>query len=81
MNKFKLNLVPDGRDIDRLVSVFGSELRVGYSALMNSPHIYDPFTRDILDYFTQDEIDEILSEGAQRPLDVSAGTVVTTINW
>jgi hypothetical protein len=77
----KLRLIEDARDIDRLVGVTGEELRTGYSSLMNSPYIYDPFTRDILDYFTMDELDMIMDEGETFPLDSVAGTVYTVINW
>jgi hypothetical protein len=77
----KLRLIEDARDIDRLVSITGDELRTGYSAIMNSPHIYDPFTGTILDYFTMDELDMITGEGETRSLDPLAGTVYTIINW
>jgi hypothetical protein len=77
----ELRLIEDARDIDRIVGVDGVELRTGYSAIMNSPHIYDPFTGTILDYFTMDELDMIMGEGETHTLDPVAGTVYTVINW
>ena len=81
----QLHLIPDGRDISRLVDVMGREIRTGIAddgriAAYDVSGV-DSVTAIELDRFTQAEWDSVLSAGTERPLDVIAGTTVTTINW
>ena len=76
-----LNLIPDGRDISRLVDVMGQEIRtvrLPDGRIVARLPLCDNME---LDAFTQAEWDSVLSAGTEYPLDAIAGTTYTVINW
>ena len=76
-----LSLVPDGRDIDRLVTVMGQEVRTVASPAGRILAVLPLQANEELDSFTVEEWDEVLSAGNVHALDAIAGTTYTVINW
>ena len=77
-----LNLIDDGRDINRLVTIGGDEVRTHRAIDGRTAVCMVVYGRlEFVEYFTVDEWDMVLDEGIERDLDRSAGTTVTTINW
>ena len=72
-------LTDDGRDTDRIVDVFGNELSLTHC--VDGQLSVSMADGEHLDYFTQSEWDMIVECGTVRPLDIAAGTNVTTVNW
>jgi len=69
----------DGRDIDRIVDMFGNELNL--TRCVDGQLSVSMADGEHLDYFTQSEWDMIMEGGTVRPLDIVAGTTVTAVNW